>query len=477
METLGKEAYGFYPLSNNFVMYAGIISTALNSMAGRYITISLEQKDMQKVNVYFNSILFGNIVISLFFILLGTLFCFFIDSILHIPVTQLKDVRYLFILIFLSSIITVSSSVFSVAAFALNRLDKLAIQSIIVNILKLVIIITLFCFFTPKIYFLGLITVISSLYFFYANYKVTRRLLPEVYLSISVFSRSALMLLVGAGIWNSVLALSNVINSQLDLLIANRFFESSGMGTLSLTKFVPNSIQVLLGIIVPIFLPEMIKAYANNDKQKMKEIMSFSFKIIFLVALIPMAVFFVYGGEFFKLWLPGQDYQSLHYISILTLTPLIVHATIETANLVFIVTNKLKIASFWGISSSLLYFLLVIVLCKYSGLGLYSIPVAALFTGLISHLGFTPWYTSLCLGEKRSYFFIEMVKGLFGFVLLILISYLWKYFDLIHINSWMSFMLNMLIIGSILLIVSVTARFNKKTILYMMQKLLVRVKV
>ncbi|EEI93392.1 hypothetical protein HMPREF0765_1001, partial [Sphingobacterium spiritivorum ATCC 33300] len=200
VETLGKEAYGFYPLSNNFVMYAGIISTALNSMAGRYITISLEQKDMQKVNVYFNSILFGNIVISLFFILLGTLFCFFIDSILHIPVTQLKDVRYLFILIFLSSIITVSSSVFSVAAFALNRLDKLAIQSIIVNILKLVIIITLFCFFTPKIYFLGLITVISSLYFFYANYKVTRRLLPEVYLSISVFSRSALMLLVGAGI-------------------------------------------------------------------------------------------------------------------------------------------------------------------------------------------------------------------------------------------------------------------------------------
>ncbi|MGY5255253.1 lipopolysaccharide biosynthesis protein [Sphingobacterium spiritivorum] len=309
------------------------------------------------------------------------------------------------------------------------------------------------------------------------NYRITKKLLPEIKINLSFFSYPVLVLVVGAGIWNSVLAMSNVINTQLDLLISNKLFGPSEMGLLSLTKFIPTAIQVLLGIIVPTFLPEMIKSYANNDIQKLREILSFSFKIIFLVVLVPMSIFFVYGEEFFKLWLPGQDHQSLYYISILTLIPFVVHGTIETVHHTFVITNKLKLASFWGIFISIFNFLLVIVLCKYSGLGLYSIPVAALCAGLISHLGFTPWYASACLEQKKTYFFIEMIKGLFGFILLILISCLWKYFDLIHINSWMSFMLNMLIIGIILLSVSVMTKFNRKTLMDLMHKFFIRIKI
>ncbi|MGY5255026.1 hypothetical protein, partial [Sphingobacterium spiritivorum] len=85
VETLGKEAYGFYPLSNNFMMYAGIMATALNSMAGRFIAISLEKKNIKEVNVYFNSVLVGNMFLSLFFIIVGAVISFYIDRILDVP--------------------------------------------------------------------------------------------------------------------------------------------------------------------------------------------------------------------------------------------------------------------------------------------------------------------------------------------------------------------------------------------------------
>ncbi|RZK00119.1 MAG: hypothetical protein EOO43_25320, partial [Flavobacterium sp.] len=134
VEHLGKEAYGFFPLSNNFVMYAGIITTALNSMSSRYITISLEKKDIKEANTYFNSVLFGNILISLGFAIVSALFCFFIDKILDIPGELIYDVRLLFIFIFLSLFINVSSAVFQVTAFALNRFDKLAFINIISNV-------------------------------------------------------------------------------------------------------------------------------------------------------------------------------------------------------------------------------------------------------------------------------------------------------------------------------------------------------
>jgi O-antigen/teichoic acid export membrane protein len=463
VEHLGKEAYGFFPLSNNFVMYAGIITTALNSMSSRYITISLEKKDIKEVNTYFNSVLFGNILISLGFVVVSAVFCFFIDRILDIPGHLLYDVRLLFIFIFISLIINVSSAVFSVTAFALNRFDKLAFINIISNVLKLGIIIILFYFFTPRIYFLGVVTAVTAVYICYANYRITKKLLPEVQIDLSFFSRSALSLIVGSGIWNSIMAMSNVINTQLDLLIANHFFKASGMGFLSLTKFIPNAIYILLGIIVPIFLPEMLKAYAQNDMRKLKLNLDLSFKAIFLVVLMPLAVFFVYGDVFFKLWLPTQDSKALHILSVITLVPFIVHGTIETVYHVFVITNKLKIASFWGIFISILNFILVILLCLYSSLGVYAIPVAALISGVFSHLTFTPLYAAYCLKESRWYFFVKMIKGLSGFIVLILITFGWRKLNLMTTDTWLTFMANCFILGIILLIVTLFMKFDKAT--------------
>lgn len=460
---LGKEAYGFFPLSNNFVMYAGIITTALNSMSSRYITISLEKKDIKEVNTYFNSVLFGNLLISAGFILVSALFCFFIDKILDIPGNLIYDVRLLFVFIFLSLVINVSSAVFQVTAFALNRFDKLAFINIISNVLKLGAIILLFYFFTPRIYFLGVTTAATALYMLVANYRLTKKLLPEIKISWSFFSSSALSIIVGSGIWNSIMAMANVINTQLDLLIANHFFGASGMGFLSLTKFIPNAIYILLGIIVPIFLPEMLKAYAQSDMGKLKKTLDLSFKAIFLVVLLPLSVFFVYGEVFFHLWLPTQDAKALHILSVITLVPFIVHGTIETVYHVFVITNKLRIASFWGIFISVFNFVLVILLCLYSSLGIYSIPVAALISGVLSHLTFTPLYAAYCLQESRWYFFKKIIKGLAGFLVLIAISYGWKQLDLFTVDNWLKFVLNCFIIGLLLLIVTLFMNFDAST--------------
>lgn len=464
VDTLGKEAYGFYPLSGNFIMYAGIITTALNSMSGRFITISLERKNIEEVNVYFNSVLVGNFLLSIFFIIVGGGLSYFIDIILDVPLSILTDVRLLFVFVFISLIIGISSSVFSVAAFALNRLDILAFNSIIINAFRLLFTIVLFYFFAPKLYFLGLISIMTAIFYFYLNYRTTKKILPEVHIDFSLFSYSALILLVGSGVWNSVSALSNVINTQLDLLIANKFFGASDMGTLSFTKFVPSGIQMLMGIVVPVFLPEMIRDYANNDLDKLKANLSFSFKAIFLIVLIPLAIFFVYGEPFFKLWLPNENHKLLYYLSIITLIPFVVHGTIETIYHVFVITNKLKIVAYWGIFISLLNFCLVIILCEKSEFGLYSIPLAALITGVLSHLIFTPWYASYCLGERKHFFLLKVLNGLVGFIILVIVAYGWKIINLISSDSWVGLIVNVLILGSILFTCTLFAKFERRTL-------------
>ena len=41
VSTIGKEAYSFYPLANNFVNYMSVVTISLNSMASRFITIEI----------------------------------------------------------------------------------------------------------------------------------------------------------------------------------------------------------------------------------------------------------------------------------------------------------------------------------------------------------------------------------------------------------------------------------------------------
>lgn len=442
VELLGVEAYGFFPLTNNFIVWIGIFTSALNSMSGRYITISLEHRDICQLNIYFNSVLFGNIVLSGLFLLVGGLAICYLTWLMDIPSHLFHDVKLLFALVLGSLCINVSSAVFSVSSFALTRFDKQAMISIGVNIIRLGTLLLLFWLLAPRIYFLGIAAVLSSIFYAVQNFRYSKRLIPEIILDSRFFSWGALSALLSSGVWNSLTSLSNVINTQLDLLIANNFFGSKDMGILSLTKVGPNLLQMLLGIIVPIFLPDLIKLYARGDIEILKKELDFSFLSIFTIALLPISIFFIYGQEFFELWVPTQPARKLYILSTITLIPFLIHATIETIHNVFVITDKLKIAALWGILVAICNLTLTLTLCRLTDLGLFAIPISALVTGCLSHLTFTPLYAAKCLNVSRSYFYKRILKGFGSFSMLLILLSIWKYLDLIPADTWLLLLVN-----------------------------------
>ena len=64
VEKIGVEANGFVSLANNFVEYAQLITISINSMAGRFITIKLHQKNPEDANKYFSSVFIANLIFS-----------------------------------------------------------------------------------------------------------------------------------------------------------------------------------------------------------------------------------------------------------------------------------------------------------------------------------------------------------------------------------------------------------------------------
>lgn len=101
-ENVGVEAYGFISLANNFVNYASLLTIALNSMAGRYITIYIHQDNIEEANKYFTSIFAANAFLSLILLIPSIICVIFLDKFISIPTFITNDVKILFLLVFIN---------------------------------------------------------------------------------------------------------------------------------------------------------------------------------------------------------------------------------------------------------------------------------------------------------------------------------------------------------------------------------------
>ena len=62
---LGAEAYGYVGLANNIISYVSLLTIALDSVAGRFITIAYHQGEKEKAERYFSSTFMADCLIAL----------------------------------------------------------------------------------------------------------------------------------------------------------------------------------------------------------------------------------------------------------------------------------------------------------------------------------------------------------------------------------------------------------------------------
>ena len=164
IDKLNYEAYGFWTLANDFVSYANIAAMALNSMAGRFITVSLTKGDYDNANKYFNSTMYANIAIVAFMFLPCVFVVTFLEHLVNISPALIPDVKLLFALTFLNFMVTIISTTFSTATFAANRLDLQAFRTIESQILRSAILIITFFFLPIHVSYMALASVIATVY-------------------------------------------------------------------------------------------------------------------------------------------------------------------------------------------------------------------------------------------------------------------------------------------------------------------------
>lgn len=459
---VGSEQYGFVALAYNMVNYVAIFTSALNSMASRYISIAINSNNKDQANIYFNSVLRANTIIALVLLLPSTLLTVYVNKIFNVPTDIIRDVQLTFGFVFINIILSLLGNVFSVAVFSKNRLELSSYRAIEGNIIKLAITALLFFLFTPRIYYMTLAAISATLYTVITNVYYTKKLLPEVKISLKVYSYSAIKILIKSGIWNTVNQLSDVLTSYLDLMIVNIFIGSALAGQYSLSKTIPSFIATLISSLLSVFISQLTLLYAQSKQAQLVDNINLSIKIVGLIVIIPISFLVIFGDAFFTLWLPDENAGFLYLLSNLAIVPMIFTSSAIPINNVFTVTNKLKIPAIVLLINGLLNTAIIFILLKTTTLGVFAIPLVSAGVGLVRNLCFIPVYAARCLDIKWWSLYPSILKGVICAAVMMAICFAYKSLLSHNVSSWFEFITAAVLCAGISFIINIFILFSKR---------------
>lgn len=444
VKTVGVEAYGFVGLANNFISYASLITIALNSLAGRFITIAIHEKKIEKANRYYSSVFLANCLISVVLLLIGTITWIYLEYLISIPASILWDVKLLFAALFVNCIIGTVGSVFSVSTFATNKLYISSLRSIESSIIRAVVLVGLFALFSPKVSYLGITTLLTGVYCMAFNIHYMHKLLPELHIKRSSFDFAAVKELVSSGVWSLITRIGSLLTDGLDLLITNIFINPTAMGVLSLAKTVPSLITTVVGSIAGVFSPNFTILYAQNKREELVAAVKQSMKIMGVISNLPIIILIVCGERFFSLWQPTQDAHQLQILSLLTCAGLIVNGGINCIYNIFTVVNKLKLNAIILIISGLLNTVIVLILLKTTSLGIFAVAGVSTVILILKNIFIIVPYGAKCLNMKWYALYPEVIKPI---VFVIMASGINILLTKPVQGGWLAFLVNVVITG------------------------------
>ena len=443
---LGRAAYGFIGLSSSIIDYTSLITIALNAMAGRFVSISYLKGDKKLANKYFSSVFFSNLFFAGIIFLFAIFFLIYIDVLLDVPSELLRDVRLLFGLLVLNSMLGLVTGEFGVATFIKNRLELSSIRNVIADFLRAAILFFAFSFFAPHVWYIGLSGLILTVYTVIWNIKYRNRLTPDLRVNIKNFDLAKVKELISSGAWNIITKLSNILSQGLDLLFANIFVGAAAMGTFSISKTVPMMALALMGAIASTFAPQLTNYYAQGRNDLIVQELQKSIRVVSCFSTPILCSLYVFSGDFYHLWLPGQDYRELWLLTVLGFIASPFTMPQEALWNVFTITNKLKYSSLTLLGESIGVFCSILVLMNFVEDHMQRLIILACTRtvwGFFRSSFFLPMYAAHCLKQRLTTFYKYLLHSVLCLTVSTGLCFLLR--SLMHADSWLKLIIMILL--------------------------------
>ncbi len=435
---LGIDGFGVLRLALLLPVYINLATLIISGAVSRFLTIDLQEKNYNAANLTFNTSFFG---ISLILILVGPLMIYFalhITSFLNIPELYSKQSVYLFLGIFLSSQVTVFSTLFLIPAYANNRLDIQNYIKITTLFIQTIIIVGAFIFISSNIAYVGYAYSISALVGLVLSILIWEKFAPFLKISKAFVQIHKLKEITSMGSWMLINQLGSILFLSIDLIIINHFFNSEATGEYSIVLQWSVLLRAMAGMIASVFGPVILISYAKKNFEEIVKYSKFSVKFMGILIAIPIGLLMGFGKPLFTLWL-GPEFIKLVPLLWLMIGHLVINLAVLPLFSINTAYNKMKIPGLISLAFGFLNFILAILLSVTFDLGIYGVALAGAIVLTAKNAIFTPLYAAYILGIKKTIFFKYLFNGLFVLILSFAISY---ELSNMGIHSWIEIIYN-----------------------------------
>ena len=462
VQRVGAEAYGFVGLANNMVGYASLFTIALNSVAGRFITVAYHQGDKKKADQYFSSTLSANVVLVIILSVVAIPLILNLNQVIKISPHLVGDVKWLFFFVYLNFVVSALSTVLSVATFVKNKLYLSNLANIAYSLVRIVAIVLCFAVFPTYVLFVGLATCLGTMVMAVLNYAYTRRLTPELRFRKSGVSWRVTWEMLSSGIWNTVVKLQQILQDGLSLLIANLAISPLHMGYLSIAQVVPNALSGLMGTISGLFSPEQTRFFAQGKTNELFRELVSSMRITGFFTGIIFVTLLVNGETFIALWQPGQNVQMIYVLMMLTMAGFFFSGVATTLQGVPLLVNRLRNYSLAWLVCGAASLIFTLICVKLTSWGIYAVCVVPQLVGIIANLTFVPIYAAWCLKIKQYKFYLIYLQYSFATVLAFALSYVTNRLLPVHHAGWVSLIVGCAVTACVTCVVNVVVLLGKR---------------
>lgn len=448
IKALGKESYGFIGLANDFVNYLTIITTVFNSVAARFIAVEMARGEVKKAEKYFNSLLATNLVLGSIFLVTGILVVANVEVLFDVPVYLITDVRVTFGLSFLTFIVGITTSIFTTAAFAKNRLDINGFRNILQYVIRLICIVILLSFKVLHIYYVSFASLLAAITVAVMNINIKKKLMPEVRVAPKEASLREIRILASAGVWLAITNLSSMLMRGLDLLVANKFMGAYEMSLLSVARTFPNAFSSAVATLAPIFTPVFIMHWAQKHKDKLVDSVVDSIKTMGLLMIVPVSGFIVFSNAFYTMWQKSYSPEEIMVITALssiTVMQCYFNSTTAAMAQMSVVVNKLKLPVLVSFGCGIFNLICVITLLKFTNLGVFAIVIPSTVILILRYVLFNSFYCAHIISHSPKTFLFTCFKVWLTIPVQIGLMYGMK--QLFKTDHWSGFLIGAFVCG------------------------------
>ena len=412
---VGTDGYGIIPLVTQITGYMIIVTATLNSASGRYITIALEQKREEEANQYFNTTLFGSLLLIILLIPLTIYVSIHIKNIIVVPDGLETQTQWLFICTVVAFFLDVIQSSFKVSCFCQNRFDLQNTINIIQHIARVSIVVLFFSILTPQIWQVGLATLISMLLGWGWSIRLWRKLTPALKISFAYFSRKALTSLFSTGGWIAINLIGSLLYLSIDLLVVNRMFGAEPAGRYAAVMQWSILLRSLVGVVATLFGPTILYYYARHDIDGISRYGRQAVKLIGLLMALPIGLICGLSTPLLETWL-GPKFTDLAWLMSLMTIHLSVNLAVVPLFAIQTTMNRVRIPAIVTLVMGIANLGLAIFLAGPMGWGLYGVAAAGAIALTAKNLVFTSLYATHILGCRLNTFFTEILTTVFATV-------------------------------------------------------------